>query len=313
MPLFPEKLTPPVGVPRARTKRKYDLTRAILIGIFIRIAIVLFEMIGVLLYGSSSLLLVVLELMIDVFTSAVLLLSIRFASKPPDKNHPFGHGRFEPLAGFQLGLLMTFVGGGMLIQQALHIASTPTETNFSHFVWIIALVATVLLEGAYHIIRKVAQRNDSPALKVEAIHYRIDAANSLVATIALLLAVLVPSLAGYFDSAGAILISLYLIVMGLYTARENMDQLTDKIPDEKLFEQVREAATRVKGIKGTEKLKIQYYGPDAHVDIDVEVDPKMTVDDAHKLSQLVRLEIQKEWPAVRDVIVHIEPYYKSSK
>ena len=58
-----------------------------------------------------------------------------------------------------------------------------------------------------------------------------------------------------------------------------------------------------------EKIRIQRYGPDAHVDIDIEVKPSLTVDKAHKISQQVRREIQKAWPAVRDVTVHIEPYY----
>lgn len=59
----------------------------------------------------------------------------------------------------------------------------------------------------------------------------------------------------------------------------------------------------------TEKTRIQLYGPDAHVDIDIEVDPELSVQKAHKISQEVRIEIQKAWPAVRDVTVHIEPYY----
>jgi divalent metal cation (Fe/Co/Zn/Cd) transporter len=72
---------------------------------------------------------------------------------------------------------------------------------------------------------------------------------------------------------------------------------------------VKEAALKVEGVLATEKVLIQSYGPDAHVDIDIEVAPNLSVEVAHKLTQKVRAEIQKAWPAVRDVIVHIEPYY----
>ncbi|MCB1136629.1 MAG: cation transporter, partial [Chlamydiia bacterium] len=72
---------------------------------------------------------------------------------------------------------------------------------------------------------------------------------------------------------------------------------------------VRTAALRVPGVRETEKIHLQVYGPDALVGIDIEVDPKMPVDEAHDITQKVRAEIQKDWPAVRDVIVHVEPYY----
>ena len=83
----------------------------------------------------------------------------------------------------------------------------------------------------------------------------------------------------------------------------------DRIPEDRFFNTVRQAAKHVEGVLETEKIRIQRYGPDAHVDIDIEVDPGLTVEVAHAISQKVRVEIQKAWPAVRDVTVHIEPYY----
>jgi divalent metal cation (Fe/Co/Zn/Cd) transporter len=81
------------------------------------------------------------------------------------------------------------------------------------------------------------------------------------------------------------------------------------VPDESFFTLVKVAAMRVKGVLATEKVLIQTYGPDAHVSIDVEVDPAMPVEEAHAISQKVRHEIQIAWPCVRDVIVHIEPFF----
>ncbi len=100
-----------------------------------------------------------------------------------------------------------------------------------------------------------------------------------------------------------------MIVVGLNASKKNLHQLVDGVPDRSYFDRVKEAALSVKGILATEKILIQIFGPDAQVSIDVEVDPKLSVEKGHELSQQVRLAIQKKWPSVRDVIVHLEPYY----
>ena len=100
-----------------------------------------------------------------------------------------------------------------------------------------------------------------------------------------------------------------MVVLGAAAARENFHQLLDRTPDEAHFEQVKSAALRVGGVLGVEKVRIQHAGPDAHVDIDIEVDPEMNVAAAHVITQHVRAEIQRDWPSVREVVVHVEPYY----
>jgi hypothetical protein len=93
-------------------------------------------------------------------------------------------------------------------------------------------------------------------------------------------------------------------------AKNNIHQLLDRTPDDSYFTLVRDAAMKASGVHATEKILIQVYGPDAHVSIDVEVDPHLSVEVAHEITQKVRHEIQVAWPAVRDVIVHVEPYYE---
>ncbi|MFG0294568.1 MAG: cation diffusion facilitator family transporter, partial [Maioricimonas sp. JB045] len=80
--------------------------------------------------------------------------------------------------------------------------------------------------------------------------------------------------------------------------------------DDVHFDRVRTSAMRVEGVQDVEKLRIQQAGPDAHVDIDIEVDPEMSVADAHVITQHVRAQIQADWPFVRDVVVHVEPFYR---
>ena len=306
---FPNPVTLPESVYDERKQRRKAILTAARRGILIRLSIILFELLGVVLFGSSSLLMDALASCLDIAASVLLVLGIRWADKPPDADHPFGHGRYEPLIGLQLGLMLALIGGGMLVQQSFHLVLEPKGFAIDSRAWVVSAIALVLLEICYRVIMRTAKRESSPALAADAIHYRIDGLTSLFATLALLMGAFYPAWSMLFDHLGAILIALLMIFMGIVAARSNIHQLMDRVPDASFFERVRQAALSISGVRGTEKIRIQLYGPDAHVDIDVEVDPDLTVELAHEMSQRVRAEIQKAWPAVRDVTVHIEPFY----
>lgn len=310
MKKFPERLILPHVVHESRTQRQKELISSASKGIGIRLAIILFEFLGVWLYGSAALLMDGLASLVDVLSSLFLILCIKIANRPPDENHPFGHGRYEPLVGTLLGTFLLLIGIGTLVQQLFFVtAHEATQEVISGHAWIFPVIAVLLLEVCYRIVIRASKKQDSPALAADAIHYRIDALTSLFAAIALIVAALLPSWSHLLDQMGAMMISSLMIGLGAFAAKKNLRQLLDHVPEQRFFNKVQKAASEVHGVLGTEKIGIQLFGPDALVNIDVEVDPHLTVEDAHQISQHVRLEIQKEWPAVRDVIVHIEPYY----
>ena len=307
---FPESIPISDSVQQSRIERRKRMISTASRGVLIRGAIVLAELMGFVFLSSSALLLDALSSLVDIASSLFLIFCIRFADKPPDKDHPFGHGRFEPIAGLQLGIFLSVIGGGMLFQQISVLLRSEHKAPIDPHTWIIPLCAVVLLESCYRSLKATAQRENSPALLADAIHYRIDGVNSLFATIALFIASYLPNYSVMIDHLGAVVIAVLMIGIGAIAARSNVHQLLDRAPDESYFDRVRKAAMRVKGVLGTEKLRLQVYGPDAHVNIDVEVDPTLSVEEAHEISQKVRSEIQISWPAVRDVIVHIEPFYE---
>jgi cation diffusion facilitator family transporter len=309
MKKFPKKLELPFDVVEERALRQRELVRSASWGVFIRAAIIVFELLGVWLFASSALLLDAMASIVDVFSSLLLIIFLKLASRPPDSNHPFGHGRYEPLIGVQLGLVLLVVGAGMFVQQLYHFFDDSPAKEIDGHAWIFAVIAVILLEVSYQVVMRAAKRQHSPAMVADAYHYRVDAITSLFAAIALIFAAFLPSWSHWIDLGGALLIALLMIYLGATSAMNNIHQLLDRAPDQSFFNRVSAAAKRAEGVLETEKIGIQLYGPDAHVDIDVEVDPNLTVEVAHKISQKVRLEIQKEWPAVRDVIVHIEPFY----
>lgn len=310
--MFPPPVKPHIDLEDRRSKRLSQVRYAGLIGAGIRLLIVMMELTGYYYFDSHSLLYDGLSTLFDVLTTFGLLFCIQLAQRPPDSDHPFGHGRYEPVAGMQAALTLGFLGFYLLIQEASNFFEGPKEKTALPLAALgIALCATVLLELAYRYLRACAKKENSPALLSEAMHYRVDAFTSLLASLALLVGQFFPQLSHPLDKLGALMIALTMIGLGFYAARENFHQLTDRSPDDKYFEKVREAAMSVEGVLETEKLLIQRYGPDAHVNLDIEVNPSISVEVAHRISQNVRATIQSAWPQVRDVTVHIEPYYEN--
>ncbi len=309
MSKFPEAIPLHRKVVLSRLQRRKELILTARRGVFLRGVIILVEIGGFALWGSSALFLDALASSMDIMASLVLIWCIRLADRPPDEDHPMGHGRFEPIAGLLVGFLMVFLGALSSFDQIKEMVTGGAVHSIDPVAWVIPLFALVVLEFCHQTLKKTAKRKNSPALMADAVHYRIDALTSCFALIALCMAAIYPAKAHFFDHIGAVFIALFMIVVGLIAARKNIHQLLDRSPPSADYEKVREAALSVEGVRATEKLKLQIYGPDAHVAIDIEVHPELTVAASHAITQRVRRAIQLEIPQVRDVIVHVEPHY----
>jgi cation diffusion facilitator family transporter len=294
----------PSSIAIQRQQRRKEIMSTILSGIGLRFAIIIAEIAGYFYLQSSALLLDGLSSLLDVGASLLLMLCVYLADKPPDRHHPLGHGRFEPIAGFQLGIFLVILGGYLGIKQCIAAVGEVSLHVINPYTWVIPTVAVILLEIGYQRLKRIAKKQNSPALLADAIHYRIDGVSSLVAVLALALGAVFPHYSLTLDHIGAFFIAVFMVIIGVKAAIENIHPLLDRAPEKIYFEKVEKAALQVFGVLGTEKIRIQSYGPDAFVSIDIEVE------EAHLITQKVRLEIQSSWPAVRDVIVHVEPHRK---
>ncbi|MBV8847863.1 MAG: cation transporter [Bryobacterales bacterium] len=248
-----------------------------------------------------------LESASDCFTSGIVYVGLRVAERPADKDHPYGHGRFEILTGLGVGILLAAIGAGICVR-ALEQRDEPHMPEV-FAVWVI--LVSIAVKGALAAFKtRTARRTGSVALNADARHDLVDLLSGTVALVAVALAILFPSLHAA-DHWGGFAIGLIVIFLGLNVARDTTLQLMDTMPDEAQMEQIRAAALRVPGALGVEKCFARKTGLRYHVDLHLEVDPAMTVLASHEIATAVRFSIRGELDWVQDVLVHVEPHLPS--
>ena len=247
-----------------------------------------------------------LESTADVFSSGFVLLGLTLAAIPADENHPYGHGRVETLTGLLIGLFLA-AGGAVISYGSLLRLGQPREPLATFVIWPLAasLTAKSLLAGFKF---RYAKRLQSAALAADAWNDLMDTFSAVAALIAVGLTLSDPTRFPNADRYGGFVVGLIVIGAGVRVSRDTALQLMDTMPDERLMNQVRQAASQVPGVRGVEKCFARKTGLRYHVDLHLEVDPEMTVRQSHELAHDVQERILRELNWVAAVLVHVEPY-----
>jgi cation diffusion facilitator family transporter len=246
-----------------------------------------------------------LESAADVFASGFVLLGLTLAAKPPDSNHPYGHGRAEILTGLFIGLVLT-AGGALISYGSAHRLGQPREPIAGYVVWPLvasAVAKTLLATAKFRYGRKLR----STALIADAWNDTMDILSATVALVAVGLSLSDPVRFLDADRYGAFLVGLIVIFTGVRVTRDTALQLMDTMPDDRLVSQIRAVAATVPGVLGVEKCFARKTGLRWHVDLHVEVNPELTVRQSHNIAHEVRLKIRETLDWVADVLVHVEP------
>ena len=246
-----------------------------------------------------------LESASDVFASSLVLFGLFMASKPPDAEHPYGHGRLETLSGMAVGMLLTAMGALISvesIQRAIRAHSRPA----AFAIWPV-LVSIVVKSLLYFTKRNYGRKLRSSSLAADAWNDGVDVVSGTVALVGVGLEAFVPALDLADEIAGCI-VGLIVIFLGIRIVGDTISQLMDTMPEPDMLEQIREAALTVPGALGIEKCFARKTGLQYHVDLHLEVDPEMTVSASHEIATKVREKIRAELSWVADVLVHVEPH-----
>jgi cation diffusion facilitator family transporter len=259
-------------------------------------------------FGNSYALIAdAIESTTDIFASFLVLFGIKYSNRPADKNHPYGHGRAEPL--------ITFLVVGFLITSATIIAyESINNIRTAHDLpksWTLYVLGAIIIwkEYSFRVVMKRSIETNSSSLKADAWHHRSDAITSVAAFVGISIALILGK--GYESAddwaalfaAGFILFNSYLIF------RPALGEIMDEHVYDDLIESIREVSHQVEGIIDTEKCFIRKAGMQYHVDLHAIVNADITVKEGHDLAHKLKDTLREKLPELGHVLIHVEPNY----
>lgn len=242
----------------------------------------------------------------DVFSTIVVIIGVHLSSKESDKEHPYGHERLECEAAIILAMVLFITGLGIGIEAAKNIL----QGNYASLqvpgiaALVAAVVSIVSKEAMYWYTRFYAKKIDSSALMADAWHHRSDAFSSVGALIGI-----AASRMGYpiMDSVASLVIFVFITKAAFDIFQDSMDKMVDHSCDEKTESAMRECVLRHKDVLGIDLLHTRIFGNKIYVDIEIEADASYTLREAHEIAEAVHDGIEKEFPKVKHIMVHVNP------
>ncbi len=257
-------------------------------------------------FGNSYALIAdAIESTTDIFASVLVLLGLRYANRPADENHPYGHGRVEPL--------ITFIVVGFLITSATIIAyesirniGRPHELPAP---WTLIVLGAIIIwkELSFRLVMRRSKETGSSSLKADAWHHRSDAITSVAAFIGISIALIMGEGYETADDWAALFASGFILYNSYLILRPALGEIMDEQLYDELVEQIRNVAAGVDGIRGTEKCLVRKIGMKYHVDLHATVDADISVREGHTLAHNLKDTLLKEIPHIGNVLIHIEP------
>jgi cation diffusion facilitator family transporter len=240
----------------------------------------------------------------DLVTDLMVLVAGRRGADPADTNHPYGHGRIETATTLVLGAVLCAVGIGFLWSSGARLQNMDPLPDLHPAALAMALLTLVAKEGLFRFTLAAARRLRAPMLEANAWHARSDAASSLVVA-----AGIGGSLAGYpfLEPLAAAVVGFLILHMGLKLAWKSVGELIDTgLPEEEL-RRLRRTIEDTPGVIGLHDMRTRRMADRVLCDAHVQVDPRLTVSEGHRVSDAVYLRVRSAHPEVQDVLVHIDP------
>ncbi|OGC78759.1 MAG: cobalt-zinc-cadmium resistance protein [candidate division Zixibacteria bacterium RBG_16_40_9] len=283
-------------------------TRTTIIGILANALLAGIKGLAGILGNSYALIADAVESGTDVFSSLVVLGGLRLSKVPPDKDHPYGHGKAEPLAAAVVSLGLIVAALSIAIQSIREI-KTPHHAPAS-FTLLVLVVAVVTKEILFRFVFKTGLSLGSTVVKTDAWHHRSDALTSLAAFVGISIALLGGPGYESADDWAALFASGVIVFNGIRLLRPAILEAMDTAPSGEVTKQILQTAGQVPGVIGLDKCFVRKMGFDYYVDLHVIVDANLPVRKAHKIGHDVKDQLRRQYSKIRDVLVHIEPDQK---
>jgi cation diffusion facilitator family transporter len=254
---------------------------------------------------SQALIADAVESLADIFSSIIVWRGLVVAETPPDEDHPYGHGKAEPLAAAIISAMLLLAAAVI----AYHSFRGIIEPRVAPSAWTLIVLVGVILtkETLFRFMLREGTHAESSAVKTDAWHHRSDAITSAAAFLGISVALVGGKGYENADNWAAMAAACVIAFNGFMLLRPAFNDLMDRSPDREVIDQIRKIALTIPGVAGVEKCFVRKMGYRLYADMHVEVDPQMTVVRSHEIAHAVKDKVRDQLPAVSDVLVHIEP------
>ncbi|WP_431216914.1 cation diffusion facilitator family transporter [Puia sp. P3] len=280
--------------------------RTTAIGIAISIVLVFAKFISGYIGHSYALIADASETSADVLSSLLLWIGLRISMKPADKEHPYGHGKAEPLAAIVISLFL-LATACWIAWHAIEYIRTPHQLP-RRFTLAILLIVILIKEGMFRYVLKVGREINSQAVKADARHHRSDVITSVAAFVGILVAILMGRGYESADDWAALVASGIIVYNAIHLLRPALDEVMDAAPSGEIVRRVRRAAADIPGVDLVEKCYVRKMGFDYYVDLHVQVNPGLSVAKGHEIAHHVKDSLLRSIPGIKDALIHVEPY-----
>lgn len=279
--------------------------KAIILSILGNLVMAIIKLTGGVLGNSFALVADGIESLTDVLSSFLVWIGIRYAHRPADKNHPYGHGKAEPLITFVVVLFLVFAAVAIAYQAIMNI-QTPREAPRA-FTLIILGFVILTKEIMFRIVSKTGKEVQSTSIVADAWHHRSDAITSLTAFIGISIALIMGEGWESADDWAALFASVFILYNAFKIFRPALGEIMDEHIYDDFILEIEKVAKKVEGVVNTEKCFVRKHGMQFNIDLHLIVSGKISVYEGHHISHKTKEALMKEFPEILDVLIHVEP------
>ncbi len=277
--------------------------KASLVGLLGNILLAILKMSAGYLAGSKAMIADGFHSISDLLSTLVVMVSLRISVKPPDAEHPYGHGRAESIAAKIVAVILVLTGLSLAWDSLQVVMAGEVTTPGTLALWG-AILSILIKEGMFRYTHYLGTKISSQAVTADAWHHRSDAFSSIAALIGIGGARM-----GYpfMDGVGGIVVSLMIVWMGFKIATRAVGELMDTAPEEEVIKEITEDIMNCQGVRKINDLRVRCSGPDLFVDLKIVVKKGLWAYEAHDVCEEVKRIVMEGNPQVKDVLVHVDP------
>ncbi|MCP3873988.1 MAG: cation transporter [Desulfobacteraceae bacterium] len=285
--------------------KKTQIQHITLIGLVGNVALSIIKFLIGYLGNSQAVVADALHSFSDTSSDLVILFGVKYWTAPPDDEHPYGHHKIESFITILIGFILIFVACAIGYNGMVSLL----ERKPAQLTWLVIIgpvISIILKEYLFKITYKVGNKINSSSLKANAWHHRTDALSSIPVLIAVVASLIDPRLS-FLDQIGAIIVSAFIIKIGLEILFTNINDLLDTGISKKQIIKLEKSITAIPNVKGVHKLRTRKLANYIYIDLHLEVDGHMSVIHGHDISEEVKQTLIQNYPKIIDVMVHLEP------